>query len=184
MRGVTGYCATAYLSFESDTAGNEKPVASVAIVLPSSGLNLRAAADENAGVIMTLPQGTMLTVTGEVRDNGMLPVLLGTLAGYVKSDYVYVTDQALATATPAPTQTPCADGRADGNHAAERQYARCDCNGGRRVEAPRTAEYGFPVADDDALRNDGCGQRRGGVWILCRELWRIDRLCERTIPAV
>ena len=106
VRGVTGYCATAYLSFESDTAGNEKPVASVAIVLPSSGLNLRAAADENAGVIMTLPQGTMLTVTGEVRDNGMLPVLLGTLAGYVKSDYVYVTDQALATATPAPTQTP------------------------------------------------------------------------------
>ena len=106
VRGVTGYCATAYLSFGDDTADNEKPVASVAIVLPSSGLNLRAAADENAGVIMTLPQGTMLTVTGEVRDNGMLPVLLGTLAGYVKSDYVYVTDQALATATPAPTQTP------------------------------------------------------------------------------
>ena len=105
-RGMTGYCATAYLNFEEDAAGDETPIASVAIVLPSSGLNLRATADENAGVIMTLPQGTMLTVTGEVRDNGMLPVLLGTLAGYVKSDYVYVTDQALATATPAPVQTP------------------------------------------------------------------------------
>ena len=105
-RGVTGYCATAYLSFDQNTTGNGTPVSSVAIVLPASGLNLRTAADENAGVIMTLPQGTMLTVTGEVRDNGMLPVLLGTLAGYVKSDYVYVTDQALATATPAPVQTP------------------------------------------------------------------------------
>ena len=48
----------------------------------------------------------MLTVTGEVRDNGMLPVLLGSVAGYVSSDYVYVTDEALATATPAPNTTP------------------------------------------------------------------------------
>ncbi|MFR5794905.1 MAG: hypothetical protein ACLUI3_04610 [Christensenellales bacterium] len=39
----------------------------------------------------------MLTVTGEC-DNGMLPVLLGSVAGYVSSDYVYVTDEALATA--------------------------------------------------------------------------------------
>ena len=149
---MTGYCATAYLSFESDTAGNEKPVASVAIVLPSSGLNLRAAADENAGVIMTLPQGTMLTVTGEVRDNGMLPVLLGTLAGYVKSDYVYVTDQALATATPAPTQTP----------APTVEPMETMQPSGNMRDAIVTAAgglYGFPIADDDALRNDRCGQR-------------------------
>ena len=78
----------------------------VAIVLPSGGLNLRAGANTSSGVIMVLPQGTMLTVTGEVRDNGMLPVLLGSVAGYVSSDYVYVTDEALATATPAPNTTP------------------------------------------------------------------------------
>ena len=75
-------------------------------MLPSDGLNLRAGANTASGVIMVLPQGTMLTVTGEMRDNGMLPVLLGSVAGYVSSDYVYVTDEALATATPAISATP------------------------------------------------------------------------------
>ena len=86
--------------------GGGQAAAQVAIVLPSDGLNLRAGANTASGVIMVLPQGTMLTVTGEMRDNGMLPVLLGSVAGYVSSDYVYVTDEALATATPAPNATP------------------------------------------------------------------------------
>ena len=86
--------------------GGGQAAAQVAIVLPSDGLNLRAGANTASGVIMVLPQGTMLTVTGEMRDNGMLPVLLGSVAGYVSSDYVYVTDEALATATPAISATP------------------------------------------------------------------------------
>ena len=86
--------------------GGGQAVSQVAIVLPSDGLNLRAGANTASGVIMVLPQGTMLTVTGEMRDNGMLPVLLGSVAGYVSSDYVYVTDEALATATPAISATP------------------------------------------------------------------------------
>ena len=73
--------------------GGGQAAAQVAIVLPSDGLNLRAGANTASGVIMVLPQGTMLTVTGEMRDNGMLPVLLGSVAGYVSSDYVYVTDE-------------------------------------------------------------------------------------------
>ena len=91
---------------DDNGANGGQAVAQVAIVLPSGGLNLRAGANTSSGVIMVLPQGTMLTVTGEVHDNGMLPVLLGSVAGYVSSDYVYVTDEALATATPAPNATP------------------------------------------------------------------------------
>ena len=90
---------------DDNGANGGQAVAQVAIVLPSGGLNLRAGANTSSGVIMVLPQGTMLTVTGEVHDNGMLPVLLGSVAGYVSSDYVYVTDEALATATPAPNAT-------------------------------------------------------------------------------
>ena len=91
---------------DDNGANGGQAVAQVAIVLPSGGLNLRAGANTSSGGIMVLPQGTMLTVTGEVHDNGMLPVLLGSVAGYVSSDYVYVTDEALATATPAPNATP------------------------------------------------------------------------------
>ena len=101
--GVTGYCATAYLRFDSEQESGEK--AYVAVVLPESGLNLRASASRTSGVIMTLPQGTMLTVLGEER-SGMLPVRLGTLTGYVASEYVYVT--VLEESTPAPTSTPSA----------------------------------------------------------------------------
>lgn len=120
-QGVSGYCATAYLRFDGETQAPEEspapdepqtPDAStggaqnaekIAIVLPSDGLNLRAAPSRDSGVIMTLPQGTMLTLTGEAV-SGMLPVRLGSLAGYVAGEYVYVTEQAVVT--PEPTQTP------------------------------------------------------------------------------
>lgn len=112
---LSGYVMNDYIVYDAGDDGSEdgaddgnggQAAAQVAIVLPSGGLNLRAGANTSSGVIMVLPQGTMLTVTGEVRGNGMLPVLLGSVAGYVSSDYVYVTDEALATATPAPNATP------------------------------------------------------------------------------
>ena len=116
---LSGYVMNDYIVYdaggsdsnESTDDGNSgesggQPVSQVAIVLPSGGLNLRAGANPSSGVIMVLPQGTMLTVTGEVHDNGMLPVLLGSVAGYVSSSYVYVTDEALATATPTPNAAP------------------------------------------------------------------------------
>ncbi|MBR2942536.1 MAG: SH3 domain-containing protein, partial [Clostridia bacterium] len=106
--GVTGYCSTDYLQFEQ-TNENEQivtPSVKTAIVLPSDGLNLRMAASLSSGVVMTLPQGAMLTVTGE-ESGGMLPVRLGSIAGYVSAQYVYVTEQAIVQqATPAPTPTP------------------------------------------------------------------------------
>ena len=113
---LSGYVMNDYIVYDAGSSDSDnadqgaenggQAASQVAIVLPSGGLNLRAGANTSSGVIMVLPQGTMLTVTGEVRDNGMLPVLLGSVAGYVSSDYVYVTDEALATATPAPNTTP------------------------------------------------------------------------------
>ena len=119
---LSGYVMNDYIVYDADGGDSEdsngenggenggenngQTAFQTAIVLPSGGLNLRAGANTSSGVIMVLPQGTMLTVTGEVHDNGMLPVLLGSVAGYVSSDYVYVTDEALATATPAISATP------------------------------------------------------------------------------
>ena len=113
---LSGYVMNDYIVYDAGSSDSDnadqgaenggQAASQVAIVLPSGGLNLRAGANTSSGVIMVLPQGTMLTVTGVVRDNGMLPVLLGSVAGYVSSDYVYVTDEALATATPAPNTMP------------------------------------------------------------------------------
>ncbi len=107
--GTTGYCSTDYLRFDSEpepTSGEEPAKEYVAIVLPSAGLNLRAAASRTSGVIMTLPQGTMLSVLGADTDD-FLPVALGSLRGYVAGEYVYVTDEAvIAQPTPANIATP------------------------------------------------------------------------------
>ena len=116
MGSLSGYVSNDYIAFEA--AGSPTPAPQTtgaplmekrtAIVLPESGLNLRTSASRTAGVILTLPQGTMLSVTGAQID-GMLPVALGGLTGYVASEYVFTAtdvELGLASATPAPTATP------------------------------------------------------------------------------
>ena len=119
MGSLTGYVSNDYILFsqteaESTPAPQATPAPETekrtAIVLPAGGLNLRTSASRTAGVIMTLPQGTMLRVTGGQVD-GMLPVALGDLTGFVASEYVFIaTDEELgltaATPTPAPAPTP------------------------------------------------------------------------------
>ena len=86
-----------------------------AIVLAESGLNLRVQPSLSAGVVMTLPMGTMLDVTG-YEYNGMLPVALGGLTGYVAAEHVFVATQAqlnyqepTPSPSPAPTPVPTAE---------------------------------------------------------------------------
>ena len=114
---LRGYVSNDYIVY--DAAGGEAESAPeqpaqpeqtadglIAIVLPESGLNLRTRASRSSAVIMTLGQGTMLEVTGE-EQNGMLPVTLGGLTGYVASEYVFVATHAeLNPATPEPTASP------------------------------------------------------------------------------
>lgn len=114
---LTGYVSVDYLVFdETETErapqATPAPIAEpmTAIVLPEKGLNLRAGASSAFSILMTLPQGTMLRVTGEPVD-GMLPVALGDLTGYVAAAHVLTaTDEQLGlnTATPVPTATPTA----------------------------------------------------------------------------
>ena len=99
---LSGYVMNDYIVYDAGSSDSDNADQGT----ENGGQAASQVANTSSGVIMVLPQGTMLTVTGEVRDNGMLPVLLGSVAGYVSSDYVYVTDEALATATPAPNTTP------------------------------------------------------------------------------
>jgi len=109
---LSGYVRNDYIIYDADgDSGAQQPETapairdSVAIVLPSEGLNLRAQASRTASVIMTLPQGTMLDVTsGDM--GGMLGVKLGGISGYVAAEYVYVISREELNATPQPTATP------------------------------------------------------------------------------
>ena len=63
---------------------------------------------------MVLPQGTMLTVTGEVRDNRQCCRCCSALWRAMSAAIlVYVTDEALATATPATERNADSDAGPD-----------------------------------------------------------------------
>ena len=114
MGTLSGYVSNDYIVYDAAGGDAAQPEATpaptgekrTAFVLPESGLNLRAHASRTSGVIMTLPQGTMLDVTG-YEQSGMIPVALGSIAGFVASEYVYVaTESQLNPATPTPSSTP------------------------------------------------------------------------------
>jgi len=110
MGTVSGYVSNDYIIYgEGGNTGGAPETApaekTFAIVLPESGLNLRASASLTSGVIMTLPQGAMLSVTGTER-SGMLPVSLGGLSGFVAAEYVFTATEAQLNPTPTPSPTP------------------------------------------------------------------------------
>lgn len=140
---IEGYVSNDYIIYDADggMAQPEQPEqagtegAQTAIVLPSDGLNLRAQPSRSSGVIMTLPQGTMLTVTGEVVGD-MLPVALGDLSGYVACEYVFVPDEVLVTPSPAP-ETGGEDHAQDAPQGT--RYATVTASGGLKLrEEPHT----------------------------------------------
>ena len=113
---VSGYVSNDYIVYtEAQEQAPQQPQPDqekrTAIVLPSSGLNLRTRPARDSAVIMTLPQGTMLDVTG-VEQGGMIGVALGGLSGYVASEYVFVATEsqlnptAVPSAVPTPEPTP------------------------------------------------------------------------------
>ena len=116
MGTLSGYVSNDYIVYDAAGGDASEPEDTtdtpdaaggrVAIVLPESGLNLRTQPSRTSAVIMTLPQGTMLDVTGEER-SGMTPVTLGGLSGFVATEYVFIaTQEQLNPATPTPTPPP------------------------------------------------------------------------------
>ena len=107
---LTGYVKNDYIIYDEhgSAAQPQLPPAekeSVAIVLPSDGLNMRAQPSLSSSVVMTLPQGTMLDVTS-ADTNGMTGVKLGGVSGYVATQYVYVITKEELNATPKLTASP------------------------------------------------------------------------------
>ena len=107
---IIGYVMNDYIrdAEEKAESGNEEEEETltgdeVAIVLPSTGLNLRLSASLRSAVMMVLPQGSILNVKGSI-ETGMLPVALGNIEGYVAKEYVYVT--IMPTPSPEPEATP------------------------------------------------------------------------------
>ena len=113
MGSLSGYVSNDYIIYKpaERQQPSQQPTTAppaekrTAIVLPEGGLNLRTGASRTSSVILTLPQGTMLSVTGE-ETGGMLPVALGGLTGYVASEYVFAaTDEQLGLVSPTPEPT-------------------------------------------------------------------------------
>ncbi len=163
---LTGYVKNDYIIYDAEgtveTATPEPPAQteeSVAIVLPSDGLNLRAQADLTSSVVMTLPQGTMLDVTtGEV--SGMIGVKLGGVSGYVASQYVYVITKAELNATPVPTPSPTP---------APRQAMVTAYSGLKLREQPSTSSSTLTTMPYGTLVTVTGGQENGFYPVLCGE---------------
>ncbi|MBQ8093774.1 MAG: SH3 domain-containing protein, partial [Clostridia bacterium] len=111
---VIGYVMNDYIRSPEEPAESSETEASaitvtspdqVAIVLPSTGLNLRLSASVRSASIMVLPQGTILSLKGNALD-GMLPVMIGSISGYVAQEYVYVTELSSPEPTAVPTPEP------------------------------------------------------------------------------
>ncbi len=112
LGSLSGYVRNDYIIYDEEgelTPSQPAPLPDgtdlVAIVLPSDGLNLRAKASLSSSVIMTLPQGAMLSVT-TADQGGLIGVSIGGMSGFVATQYVYIVSRDQLEATPAPTPTP------------------------------------------------------------------------------
>ena len=107
--GIAGYVMTSFLRFPAASATATPTAAPVVTSVPDGGntayvttsggsLNLRAAAQSNAKVLTTIPNGTLLTVTA--RGVSWCAVNYRGYAGYVMTSFLTFTG------TPQPTVTP------------------------------------------------------------------------------
>lgn len=102
----------------------------VAIVLPSTGLNLRLSASIRSAVITVLPQGTIVNIRSGAT-GGMLPVSIGNITGFVAAEYVYVTSLQTPEPTTAPTVQPAQQPSQQGTVSESfRLYARVNAENG------------------------------------------------------
>ena len=150
---VVGYVMNDYIKDPEESGREPEAIESaekvleqdqVAVVLPSTGLNLRLSASIRSAVIMVLPQGTIVNIrSGAV--GGMLPVSIGNITGFVAAEYVYITALQTTSPAPAPTAEPTAEGF--------RLYAQVNAENGlilrtgpaQQADAIRLLEYGTQI---------------------------------------
>lgn len=88
--GVTGYLSSEYVSFSisgSAKLGNGK--------VTGNDVNVRSAASTNASRLGSLNKGDVVAVTGI--DNGWYKISFNGKTGYVRSDYMTITKEALSS---------------------------------------------------------------------------------------
>lgn len=126
-QGTSGYVMTSFLRFPEDTATaaptplpTAAPTAAPAVsgqtafVSTTGGsLNLREYARSGAKILLTIPNGAQITVTG--RGNGWCAVYYQGNSGYVMTAYLRFPSDAVtaiptAAPTPAPTAAPTSPG--------------------------------------------------------------------------
>ncbi len=113
--GMAGYVMIKYLSFESNAAKTPAPAPATMptpgpntyqaqVATTGGSLNLREYARSGAKVLLTIPNGTMITVS--VKGDTWCAVTYQGIAGYVMTSFLRFSSDPAAATIPAATATP------------------------------------------------------------------------------
>lgn len=89
---VEGYCSTDYLYMGNEAIDKAKEVVSLAAVVNTETLKVRAEANTDSAVITLIPMGEELEV-GAIMDNGWVEFMLDDEKAYVSGEYVDVREK-------------------------------------------------------------------------------------------
>lgn len=99
--GTSGYASSTYLRI-SGTGPTPTPTPISRTAWTTANLNLRSGASSTASVILVMPNGSQITVTGNLT-NGFYPVRYGSTNGFASSAYITFSG---TTPSPTPTTPP------------------------------------------------------------------------------
>ena len=111
--GIAGYVMVNYLSFENDTPKTPTPAPTptpgpnpyqAQVVTTGGSLNLREYARSGAKVLLTIPNGTVITVS--VKGDTWCAVTYQGVSGYVMTSFLRFPSDPAANPIPAATATP------------------------------------------------------------------------------
>lgn len=86
-QGVRGYAHADYLDFSGGGGGGDDGGGSTGTATTTSALNLRSRASTSASVLLVLPSGATVTLTGQ-SSNGFLGVTYQGTSGWASMDYL------------------------------------------------------------------------------------------------
>ncbi len=95
---TNGYASATYLQIGSGPTPTIIPTPTSRTAWTTANLNLRSGATTSASVLLVIPNGSQITVTGNLT-NGFYPVRYGSTNGFASSTYITFT-------SPVPTPTP------------------------------------------------------------------------------